>query len=437
MKTCTTCQRSEPDVRFEPDRNLCLSCRHHAKYDRRRAREVTAGGAELLAFATPIQRACAEALSQTLDAPKAAELVGVTPDVLRAHLSDLVRVAARRGWSPASDVASATPEGYHVKGTSTYYKIDANGNRLPGGQWVKTKADEEDDLHRLVQAMAHVSDTWQSKASPIVAPQQSVDDLLCVYPIGDPHLGMYSWAQETGHNWTLAHGERNLCAAVDKLVDLAPPASTAIVLPLGDTLHIDNAFNTTTGGTRQDADSRWGKLLQVSIRGMRRCIDRALEKHRLVIVRVEIGNHDSHAAVMLALCLAQFYEREPRVQVDTSPAKFWYYRFGKCLVASTHTDTVKREALAEIMASDRPADWGATEHRYWLTGHIHHDTVKELRGCKVESFRTLAPGDKWHHDSGYRSGRDMKMIVLHRQYGEINRHTVGIGQLFDAGSGEQ
>jgi hypothetical protein len=48
----------------------------------------------------------------------------------------------------------------------------------------------------------------------------------------------------------------------------------------------------------------------------------------------------------------------------------------------------------------------------------------------VETFRTLASSDAWHHHSGYRSGQDMKCDVIHREYGRTNRHVVGIRQIW-------
>ena len=76
------------------------------------------------------------------------------------------------------------------------------------------------------------------------------------------------------------------------------------------------------------------------------------------------------------------------------------------------------------MAADRPEDWGSSTHRYWWTGHIHHDRVVDHTGCRVESFRVLAPGDAWHNESGYRAARDMKAVVLHKIHGEVARHVV-------------
>ena len=62
---------------------------------------------------------------------------------------------------------------------------------------------------------------------------------------------------------------------------------------------------------------------------------------------------------------------------------FQYFTFGKNLIGVTHGDTAKMPDLGSIMATDRPREWGDSIHRYWLTGHVHHDQVKEYRGFKA------------------------------------------------------
>ena len=84
------------------------------------------------------------------------------------------------------------------------------------------------------------------------------------------------------------------------------------------------------------------------------------------------------------------------------------------------------DRLPGVMAADKAKDWGETEFRYWLTGHIHHDSKKEFPGVMVESFRTLAARDSYATAGGWRSGRDTKCIVYHKEYGEIERHSVNI-----------
>jgi hypothetical protein len=320
----------------------------------------------------------------------------------------------------------AVPPGFHVKGISTL--TDEKGGIK--GQWVKTFQSPEDRTEKLLEAVRELADEWP-KRPKTAGPKTTKEDLLAVYPMGDPHLGMFSWALETGVNFDLKVAESDLYDAVDKLVGLAAPAEKALIINLGDFFHTDNTTNRTNrSGNALDVDSRWAKVLGVGLRVMRRAIDRALEKHQHVTVINEIGNHDEHTSVMLGLALQQYYEDEPRVSIDTSPNKFHWYRFEKNLIGVTHGDTVKLDNLPGIMAVDRQKDWGEADYKFWYTGHVHHDSAKEISGCLIETFRTLAPRDAWHNGQGYRSGRDMKCDILHKDYGRICRHIVGIPQIY-------
>jgi hypothetical protein len=379
----------------------------------------------MAAFGTPLEQQVAEAMGVHGDLVAAAEAIGMTAPRVRAHLRELAARAARRGWSPAHDMSKTVPEGFAVKGVSTMY--DADGNVR--GQWVKSSRDPEHRLEALFAAVASIAEPFRGASDPVPAPAAADEDLLCIYPFGDPHFGMYAWAQEAGESFDLNIAERELVAAVDHLVALAPPAREAIIMSLGDMFHSDGNSAQTTAGTRVDVDSRWGKVLTVVIRAMRRCIDLALLKHEIVHVICASGNHDDMTSLVLAVCLSQYYEREPRVQVDTSPAKFYWHRFGKCLIGVHHGDTAKARDLPAIMACDRQKDWGETDHRQFYCGHIHHETVKEYPGVIVESFRTLAPKDAWHAAAGYRSGRDLRLDIWHREHGKIQRHIVGIRQV--------
>lgn len=389
---------------------------------------VQDGGEPLISFGTAIERSCAASLMQHGDIVAAALALQLEPRQLRAHLSEMHRRAATRGYSPGHDMTKTTPDGFHVKGVSTMY--DGEGNVR--SQWVKTNRDEEAQLEQLLAAAATIADAWPGNYqpldyTPITGPNS--DDLLVVYPMGDPHLGMLAWPGDTGNKFDLNIAEQNLYSAADHLVALAPRSKHALVLSLGDFFHSDNLQGTTAKGTKLDVDGRYPKVLAAGIRVMRRIIDRALEKHDFVDVICEIGNHDTQTSMMLALCLAQFYEREPRVKVDTSAQVFHFYRFGKVLIGSHHGNRVKRDDLLGVMAVDQRKAWGESEHCYWYIGHIHHDTLKELPGVIVESFRTLAGKDEYHHGQGYRAGRDMKVDIIHRQHGKIGRHIVSVSML--------
>jgi hypothetical protein len=297
-------------------------------------------------------------------------------------------------------------------------------------QWVKTNANQASAVRALEVAIAEMVDPIRGTSEPVAAPQHSNDDLMCAIPIGDAHVGLYTWAVETGEDFNLEIAERNMFAAVDHLIDMAPPAATLLLCNLGDFLHGDDSTNRTAkSGHALDIDTRWSKVIGVAIRVKRRCIDRGLQKFGRVINWDVEGNHDPTSSVMLRHVMQALYEKEPRVTVDMTPGKFHYLRFGSNLIGATHGDTVKLPELAGIMACDRPQDWGETKYRHWYSGHVHHSRLQEYPGVIVESFRTLAPKDSWHAGQGYRSGRDLTLDVFHKRWGRINRHIVGIEQV--------
>jgi hypothetical protein len=318
------------------------------------------------------------------------------------------------------------PDGMYVRSVSTL--VDGQTGAVKQ-QWVKADKVKEQQAQLLIDAVRAAFDD-SAKVPEIAAPEILNADLLTVYPMGDPHLGMYAWAAETGTDFDLEIAERNLTAATVRLVMASPPSEEALIVNVGDFFHGDTSANRTLrSGHALDVDTRWAKVLRVGARTMRTCIDTALTRHKRVRVVNEIGNHDEHTSQAMTLALSMLYENNPRVSFDDSPAKFHYYVFGKNLIGVTHGDTVKPDALGGIMATDRPEDWGATKFRYWLTGHVHNRRVFELPGCLVESFRTLAGKDSWTAASGYRAGRDMQSIVLHREFGERERHHIDISAL--------
>lgn len=323
--------------------------------------------------------------------------------------------------------AHGAPDGFHLRGVSTLLNADG----VPVAQWVKTAKDAETQrLEALFEAIKSLPDSFREAHEPVAAPEHCAEDLLCVYPVSDPHLAQLADAEETGNEYNLAIAERVHVEAIRKLVAVAPPARNALIVSLGDFFHCDNnSSRTARSGAQLDVDGRWHTAMRVGVRAMKAMIDAALEKHERVKLVCCLGNHDDQSSLMLALAMEAFYARDERVTVDTSPDPFHYHRFGKNLIGATHGDGTKFEDLPLLMAASRPEDWGATRHRYFLVGHVHHEKVRESPGCVVESFRTLAARDAWHHRSGYRSGRDMRVDVLHREHGRITRHLIGIERL--------
>lgn len=319
------------------------------------------------------------------------------------------------------DVLDA-PDGYKIKGTSTL--VDGDGNTKI--QWIKTEADKERQSEIIRESFTKA--LKDCKPLPKVkSPTKTSKDTLTVYPMGDPHIGMYAWADEAGEDFDCDVAETKLREALSYLVEKTPPSDTCIILNLGDFFHADNQLNRTQrAGNALDVDGRWARVQMIGTQLMIDCINLALQKHKNVIVRNNPGNHDPHTAQALAISLSCAFRNNKRVVIKDIPNPFFFHEFGNNMIVSCHGDMVKPNKMQGMVSNYYPEAWGRTEHRYAFLGHFHHENRVEDNGLITEIFNTLASSDAWHHASGYRSKRNMKAIVLDHQDGEIERYTFSL-----------
>lgn len=339
----------------------------------------------------------------------AAQALGVSRPTLQS------RYDAARIRFPDSNLAP-TPPGFKTKAYSEY-------RRTPEGAiWQKVDVDKA-ELEAQFKAFVEELSRPLTGLAPYVPPPSIADEkLLAVYPIGDHHHGMKSDPDETGEAYDCKIATRRLTAAVDHLCATAPATKQALLLNLGDYFHANDSSNQTpASGNIMDVDTRFGQVFDTGAMALIHCVLRLLEKHTTVHVWNMRGNHDPDAAQALAVAMAFYFHNEPRVIVDRGTSLYKFMRFGKNLIASHHGHGAKANDLPLLMAVDRPDDWAATEHRIWHLGHFHHKSMKEHPGCDVEIHRTLAGSDAWHAGKGYRSKRDMQVIIYHDELGEVQR----------------
>lgn len=401
-------------------------------------------------WATPRQKEAIDAANSNSTRVQAAAALGISVRRLAALIQDakisacvtlnttlpevesvvdaISKKAALGGHAPEFDMTKRVPEPFRVKGVTTQY--DNTGAVTQ--QWVKTELDKDAQTKAIEEWVHWLTKRAKGKSPLVKAPNNFDTDIMCVYPMGDPHFGMFAWAKEAGEDFSLSKAELITTSAIDRLVASAPNSKVGIILNLGDFFHTDNEENKTDrSGNSLDASGRWTEIMQVGLRAMIWCIERALEKHEIVIVRNVRGNHDKRSAYALALALDMYFHNNPRVRISLSPAAFWYFQFGKVLIGATHGDTTKIENLPGIMYSDCRSLISSSEFMYFYQGHLHHDRVQEKDGITCEVFRTLASSDAWHFGAGYRSGRDMRCLVHHKEYGEIERHRCDIKMIKD------
>lgn len=278
------------------------------------------------------------------------------------------------------------------------------------------------------EAFLKAIEEWASSAikpldeAPL--PAVTLSNLAVVYPIPDVHFGQYSWGKETGNAYDLDIARQTVLTTFGRLVKLAPAATHAVVLGLGDYFHADgNDARTPKSQNALDVDSRFGKVQWMGAELLIEVVDLALQKHDHVTVKVLAGNHDPRAQDALTIALWFRYANNPRVTVDRKPGLFWFWQWGKTMIGAHHGHEAKLEAMPGIMAAYEPEMWGATLYRYAYQGHIHKRTklVEERGGVVAETFQAIAAKDAWNRGKGHASGRSVAAIVLDKAKGEVIR----------------
>ena len=356
---------------------------------------------------------------------KAAKALGVCKGTVQTAMESLRSKAARQGYSPKHDMTHIVPDGYIVKGVSTYY----NKEGKPSAQWVKSSADakaQEQIMREAIEAMKEDI----PRLAPIEAPATSNEQLLNCYVITDYHLGMLSWKEETGDDWDIKIAEELIVKWFRQAIAQSPNSKQAIFAQLSDFLHFDGMDAVTPASKHLlDVDTRFAKLVRSAIRVLRTIIDMLLAKHEQVHIIMADANHDPVSQIWLREWFSVLYENEPRITVDKSPNPYNAFEWGNTALFFHHGHKRKVANVSEVFASQFREIYGRTKYAYAHMGHLHHLDIKENSMMIVEQHRTLAPADAYAARGGWLSGRDAKVITYSTEYGEVSRISINSDML--------
>lgn len=251
-----------------------------------------------------------------------------------------------------------------------------------------------------------------------------VDGHLLVIDPADIHIGKLVEAFETGENYNCQVAVKRVREGVQGLIEKSKGFNIDKILFIGgnDILHIDTPNRTTTSGTPQDTDGNWysnfltAKKLYVEILEM-----------LLPIANVHFtfnpSNHDYMSGFFLADVIQTWFRDCQHITFDCSIAHRKGFLYGKNLIGTTHGDGAKNQDLPLLMATEFPAEWSKSKHRYVYTHHVHHKISKDYIGITVESLRSPSGTDSWHHKKGYLSIKAVEGFIHHKEFGQVARLT--------------
>lgn len=191
-----------------------------------------------------------------------------------------------------------------------------------------------------------------------------------------------------------------------------------IVIPVGsDFFHVDNALGTTSSGrvtcaiySTPEQMMFEGVKLFIEIVDIWRSLGRPI---RLIPMR---GNHDAMLGMAL-LAIAQYrYQDCPDVTVDISYDVRTYHRWRNHLFGFHHGHSTPFRELPMLMATEQAHLWGECPHRFYFTGHLHHEKFVDL-GVGVYQAPAIADLDQYHKNKGYVKSSRAASVGIFRESG--------------------
>lgn len=369
-------------------------------------------------FATEVERRHLDAIREHGTGKAAEKALGLGNDTISKAFRRVKARAASQGYAP----------GHFVDGVAAGFKMGkVTVQRGPNGVervWERQSPDAAKQDEMLAAAMAAMCQEIAS-VLPTLPPQGTIADLANVYTFTDCHVGMLAWHREGGDDWDLGIAENTLTKCFAAMIESSPKAELAIVNQLGDFMHFDGLVaETPTHGHPLDADGRFGKIVEIAIRTLRRIIDLALAKHSHVHVIMAEGNHDLVSSIWLRKMFKALYENEPRVSVDDSELPYYVYQHGETMLAFHHGHLTKNDKLPLLFASQFARVWGNTVKRYAHCGHRHHLEDKDHNGMRVTQHPTLAARDAYAARGGWVTGREATSITYHKKFGKVGESTI-------------
>ena len=361
-------------------------------------------------------------LEDGLSQNEAAVIMNMTRSSLKEHLRAVRNKAKRQGYSPENDWLHPVPDGHKIKGVSTFYDEDGN----PVRQWVKSQTDEQRQFEILIERL-EAAQEGLPRFKPAAAPKSTDSDLLTLVTITDFHLGMYAYEAETGDDWDMKIARDVFLNSINDMIKASPKSGTGVLCQLGDFLHWDGILSVTPqSGHILDADTRYGKLVEMAMSVMTEAVTMMLRKFEKVVVISAEGNHDISGSIWLRKHIKHLFADDPRLEVIDNDFPYYAYLHGETMLGFHHGHKVKLAQLHKLFASEPRfrSMWGRSESCYIHSGHFHHERVVEDGGAIAEMHPTLSGRDAYAARGGWVSRRGAKVITYHKTDGEVGRITV-------------
>lgn len=310
-------------------------------------------------------------------------------------------------------------------------KWEQEQSRLERRDAEKWRAFEEFGLKPILEAV----ETYAK--APKTVPKLTIERSparrhAVVMSLQDLHYGKYAWEDETGNTYSRDIARKRLLETTTRQLEELSTFGTPekVFLPIGpDFFHVDGFHMGTTRGTLQDVDGSYQQLIWEGVQLAEAQVNLVRQFAPEVELVIIPGNHDEQSRLSLHLYLLGMFKDLDDVIV-TPDFKYRQYRgYGHNALGFEHGDGVKYNMLNEVFINEADHLLSGTKgRRYFFTGHLHHEEVKDKYGIVRYQCASLSSADRWHVKNGYvgsRQGLNSYVIDYHHGCTWTGFHPIG------------
>lgn len=317
----------------------------------------------------------------------------------------------------APEITDVKREGEIVR-RSTLYGADGSVT----AEWVIRKPEEEtqaDYIEALKKSFEN--DVVKLKVPNLHRNSKVSSDLSLLFSI-DEHIGVRLVKEQVGVDYNLTDAVNLMLDRFDILLSRMPDTEEVLFVNLGDQFHANDHMDVTPASKHTlHSDSTFNVISDAVVHMNRVKISMLLDKYDKLTVRGVSGNHDVDPMGWLFRCISIAYENTDRVDSEFWSHGLGVHQHGNVMLGFAHGHKMKPDSMAGACADRFPKEYGSSSMRYLHTGHIHHDSSRDLwGGFKWYSHRTMSPKDAFSFTNGYLSRQSMKGYVINNKEGEIS-----------------
>lgn len=102
---------------------------------------------------------------------------------------------------------------------------------------------------------------------------------------------------------------------------------------------------------------------------------------------------------MVCETIKAYFRNNVNVVVGSEANQRKYFRWGKNMIGFSHDE--KEKNVAKIMAAEEPEMWGDCKYKYFLMGHLHHESTNDDFGVDIRRLPTISGRSYWTNRCGF------------------------------------